>query len=331
MSDPLEAALADYVRSSGLSEDRPEAIEEIAAGWESTIHRFGIRLDGELTYVVLRRYSGPHASAKAARESAGMRLLRAVGYPVPEVLAAVTENVPLGQPFMVMRWVPGDPLWGQIFSIPVRFDLLDEFARLEARLHRIDWRPFAARFAVGDSSTPGLIRKELDRWRAVYEARRLHGFEDCFAWLDQHTSDVTRAEPAVVHWDFHPENVLYAPGQPHVVDWTQIDVSDPRFDVAWTLMLVGASEGAGWREAILERYEHHAGARIESLEFFDVAVSVKRLYSVAVSLEVGPEALGMRAEAEASMLAQLDPLRSIYELLQRRTGLRIAEVEALLS
>ncbi len=48
-----------------------------------------------------------------------------------------------------------------------------------------------------------------------------------------------------VHWDYHPGNVLLRDDSSAVViDWTQIDVSDPRFDLAWTLLLVSSYEGA---------------------------------------------------------------------------------------
>jgi aminoglycoside phosphotransferase (APT) family kinase protein len=72
-----------------------------------------------------------------------------------------------------------------------------------------------------------------------------------------------------------------------VIDWTGLQLSDPRFDLAWTLMLISAYQGSQWRQSFLEAYERHAGELLENLEFFDVAACTRRLYSIAVrSLQV---------------------------------------------
>lgn len=67
-----------------------------------------------------------------------------------------------------------------------------------------------------------------------------------------------------------------------------------RFDLAWTLMLISAYEGDQWRQAFLEAYEGYTGAAVENLEYFDVTVCIRRLYSLAVSISAGAEALGCR-------------------------------------
>jgi aminoglycoside phosphotransferase (APT) family kinase protein len=115
-----------------------------------------------------------------------------------------------------------------------------------------------------------------------------------------------------------------------VIDWTQIQVSDSRFDLAWTLMLVGAAEGWHWRDRMLAEYERLAGAPVQELEWFEVAACSKRLFSVFVSFAAGPETLGMRREAVDLMRRQFPALRSVYELLVARTGLRLANIEEML-
>ena len=46
------------------------------------------------------------------------------------------------------------------------------------------------------------------------------------------------ADPVVCHGDFHPLNVLTAPGGSalHVIDWTNAGVGDRHGDIAWTLL-----------------------------------------------------------------------------------------------
>jgi aminoglycoside phosphotransferase (APT) family kinase protein len=134
-----------------------------------------------------------------------------------------------------------------------------------------------------------------------------------------------------VHWDLHPANVLLTPEDRMVViDWTQVDVTDTRFDLAWTLLLVGTQEDERWRKVILEDYERQLGEKVEQIEVFDAAACVKRLASVALSMVAGPEVMGMREGAQASMLGMLPALRRVYALLREITGLRISEVERML-
>jgi hypothetical protein len=116
-----------------------------------------------------------------------------------------------------------------------------------------------------------------------------------------------------------------------VVDWTQVDVSDSRFDLAWTLLLVSTHENAVWHKRILHEYERLAGTEVEQLAFFEVFACLKRLYSVAVSLAHGPESLGMRPDAGIMMVQQMGAIARVYDLLLQRTGIGVPEVEELLA
>jgi len=150
-------------------------------------------------------------------------------------------------------------------------------------------------------------------------------------WLEARRGDVPCLRPSVVHLDFHPANILLRDdGSAVVLDWTQVGVSDARFDLAWTLLLVGAYEGTAWRERVLREYERLVGNLTKQLGYFDVAACFKRLLSVVVSLSDGAEELGMRPGAEAVMKAQIGALHGVYDLLLERTDIRVAEVERLL-
>jgi hypothetical protein len=107
-------------------------------------------------------------------------------------------------------------------------------------------------------------------------------------------------------------------------------VSDPRFDLAWTLVLVSTYEGAGWHDRILREYERIAGAKVEGLAFFEVVACVKRLYSVAAALTFGPQTVGMRPGTEAIMRRQMGASGRVYDLLVARSGTEVPEMEKLL-
>ena len=137
---------------------------------------------------------------------------------------------------------------------------------------------------------------------------------------------------SVLHWDFHPFNILLRTDDtPAVIDWGNIQVSDSRFDLAWSLLLTSTYGDPSARDRLLTGYERAAGEKIEQIEFFDAAASIRRLGSILLSLSEGSEKMGMRSGAEEMMLARPEHIRSVYALLVGRTGIRIPEAERLLA
>jgi len=328
---------------AGALPDRPNStaheLASISVGWESDVYAFDLESGPpdacQREALVLRVYPGADAYAKSGREFRGMQQLFAAGYPVPRVLALERDASPFGKPFVIMERVEGKTMWEPLFrsSEPQQSERLALFCDLLVRLHRLDWRPFVDDPAAVEQAGPYAF---VDGWLA--EARSILGQFDVpdagalLEWLEARRDRVPCARPAPVHLDFHPANILLrADGTATVIDWTQIQVSDPRFDLAWTLMLVGAAEGWQWRDRILTEYQRLAGAPIQEIEWFEVAACGKRLFSVVVSLAAGPEALGMRPEAVELMRQQFGALRNVYQLFMVRTGLRLREVEQLLA
>ena len=150
--------------------------------------------------------------------------------------------------------------------------------------------------------------------------------------LQAHAPGIRSVRAAVTHLDFHPWNILVRPGgAAFVIDWTQAGVTDYRLDLAWTLLLTGASLGPEARDLVLGEYERIAGAPLEDLAFFEAAAAAKRVLSIWISLRLGPERLGMRGGAEDLMRRDWHHLRCAYALLRERTGLSLPSVEALIS
>lgn len=156
----------------------------------------------------------------------------------------------------------------------------------------------------------------------------LDGVAEGMAWLMARQDAVAPVALGLIHWDFHPANVLFAPPDRYtVIDWTQAQISDPRFDLAWTLVVVGSQ--ASWDVAarIQAEYAAQGGITGADLDFFVAAACLKRLFSVLVSLAHGAEELGMRPSAEAIMTRHLDRIAQVYVRWLEITGLRIAEAD----
>lgn len=278
--------------------------------------------------LVLRMYTGAGGSDKAATEGGGIPKLSASGYPVPEVFHTETSPDPLGLPFIVMERAPGIELWRHLASGTEQAtrSLEIEFIDLLVELHRV---PTTA-FTSGDRPTDPhhYVRRTFALWRKVAAAAGSPDIGDTFGWFDGEVAGIEPLPPRVTHNDFHPGNILRdTTGKMTVIDWTGLAVSDPRFDLAWTLLLRETYGDAGASDR--ERTRYASQLPIPDLEFFEAAARLRRLFSLIVSLTAGPEALGMRPGAEDQMRKEFEQSAPSYERFREITGLRLSGYEQL--
>jgi aminoglycoside phosphotransferase (APT) family kinase protein len=284
-------------------------------------------------------YHGEGAREKAGREFEAIARLGRAGYPVPRVLRLEREHSSFGQPFLLMERIQGKPLWEDLFQAPAAEQdvLLAHFFAVYVHLHRLDWRLFVGVEGGRAESDPAPEQPSgLDGWLSLARST-LQRFgwpldSHFLGWLEQHRSSVTRPWPAATHGDFHPNNVLLRPdGSMIVIDWTNFSVTDARFDLAWTLVLINSYMGMSWRERFLREYEIQAGEAVEQIEYFEVCACARRLFDLSISLSAGAEKMGMRAEAIQNMQSQAIPARRVYQMLQDHTGVRVEEFEGMLA
>src|SRR4051794_38216811 len=155
-------------------------------------------------------------------------------------------------------------------------------------------------------------------------------------WLHKASDSVTAQPLGLVHWDFHHENVLVdAQNRPWVIDWTQFQATDIRFDLAWTLILLASERDAATSEAVRNEYFRQRGwLEIEvagDLQFFEAGACTKRLLSVLISLGSGAGAIGMRPGAEAIMSSRLSRFAIVYRRWLALTATPLPEIEELLA
>jgi aminoglycoside phosphotransferase (APT) family kinase protein len=314
-----------------------EDLIDLGAGWESELYAFivehgpvGNRLREAL---VLRVYPGDEGGAKAVHEFRSMSRLHKAGYPVPKVLLLEREDSPFAMPFVIMERIKGQVMASLLFGPPgaQQQELLTLFCELFVCLHRLDWQPFVDNVTDDEVINPYFF---VDRWlsRARDGLARFHQVEllPIIEWLEERREVLPCRRPSPVHQDFHPENILLQDdGSAVVIDWTSFDVSDPRIDLAWTLVLAHSYVGPEWRNGILHEYERVSGAKVEQIELFEVFACGRRLFDISVSLVEGAAKLGMRPGAAAMMRQQMGAAQRVYELLAERTGIRIVELEQL--
>jgi aminoglycoside phosphotransferase (APT) family kinase protein len=235
----------------------------------------------------------------------------------------------LGKPFIVMEKLEGRVLWPVLDEISPSqaIDLVEEFGRLLAQLHRLDWRPFTEQAALYEANPAAILDELLASLRQLYTEFDVGGFLAVVDWLESHKAMI-EVQPAVVHLDFHANNVfLCGDGRLAVIDWTQIGVFDYRTDLCWTLMIMGEFGRPQWAEQILQAYQEAASHPVTNLDYFNVLTYIKLLASTVISLKESPEKLGLRAETAESIAPQLPVLRKLYGRVQGITGLTIPEIE----
>jgi aminoglycoside phosphotransferase (APT) family kinase protein len=339
----IQQQLQDYYQRTFPKHQHAQivAISDLTDGWESIMYAFKMVADPQAgsqpQSLVLRIYPGTDAYHKSQREFDGMQILYQLGYPVPQVYHLEREQSPFEKPFVLMEFVEGDLMWPAISQgTPTRRrELISQFSELQTALHNLDWQPFVSRDERSIIEQDAYIF--VDRWLAEIRAAMnrfpaLAAFAPVVEWLEARRKTVPCERPAPIHWDFHPNNLILQPdGGAVVIDWTQIQVSDPRFDLGWTLLLTGIYEGDEFRNLILQAYENLQGSKVAQLGFFDVAAGLKRLGSVFLSLSAGADQMGMRPEAVERMRRDFPALQRVYDLLVDRTHIRIPEVETLLS
>ncbi len=329
----LAGALSRYLSARHGTKMTVGSLEHLSLGWESDVYSFGVDEWDNGAPRVLRLYFGNGAARAALREFQALRLLADAGYPVPAVDLVEPTPGPLGRTFLVMEQVAGGPLWASLPQLPLpeQIAALTALGALLAQLHQIDLAGLPSTWPVRVVGGG----EQIDYMAAMAASCPVRDTDLAFGWL--HARPAIQAPPqlGLVHWDYHPNNVLQdADGKRWVIDWTQFQATDVRFDLAWTLLLVGGHGGQQGADALLAGYTAAwptPPTWLAEMDAFVAAACAKRVLSVVISLLVGPDRVGMRPGAEAAMRQLLPDIAGMYRRWLTLTGVALPESERLLA
>jgi Ser/Thr protein kinase RdoA (MazF antagonist) len=194
----------------------------------------------------------------------------------------------------------------------------------------LDWRVFRDHPDEYTENPRRLLDETISDYRSLYTKYNLEGFLQILDWLDAQKGEIS-VRPAVVHQDFHANNVFLCADHRYVViDWTQFAVSDFRIDLCWSLLIMGDFGNPDWGKQILQAYLSDFNSPIEHLDYFQVIVAMKLLASTVISIAFGPQELGLRPDAAALTKEQASVYRQLSERIQKITGRLVPELEDLL-
>ena len=329
-------SLADHL-SRYIASRYPDAVVSdfkfLASGFESEIYTFHLqRSHSSQKNYILRLFTGEGATEKLIREARGLSLLQKAGYPVPALLLQETEPGILGKPFEIIDKLEGQALWPVLATAESHQErqLLSRFGYLLAQLHKLDWRLFTGNPDVYEKHPMLLLDEILSQYYSLYTKYNIKGFIQIIDWLDTHKYEIS-VRPAVVHQDFHANNVfLCSDDQLFVIDWTQFAVSDYRIDLGWTLLIMGDLGNLDWGKQIFNAYASDSNGPIEHLDYFNVIVYMKLLASTVISFTFGPKELGLRPEVLELTKEQLSIYKQLSQRIRNITSITVPELEDIL-
>ena len=326
-----------YHEKSGLQDPVITLEKVIDTGWESEIFvytlTYGTKSDRITVKRVLRLLTG--AGFEGAKgEYRTLSLLRKAGYPVPQVYELGKPGQTFGQPFIIMQYIqPGEHAYRLPQTPQDDQGSLKAFIALFRQLHSLDWRSYVEN--PDELDPPDQPFYQFDRQLRIFSnyfsRASFNALDSALVWLSEQREKTTCERASIVHYDFHPDNILEdKDGKLYVIDWTSAEISDYRFDLAWTLTLALAYKDDVVRTMILKEYERQLGKSVPELEVFEAAAIIRRIGIVMLSLGNGADQIGMRPEAADAMRRDKIPLTRLYDRLKEITGLSLPEVEAFL-
>ena len=267
-------------------------LERLAGGASHEAWALDVRLEGEAgaLQLVMRRSMGGALTTLALDRQQEFEVLRAAhasGVPVPKpywLASAIDER-----PAFFMERVEGETVGRKLVAdpayAPLHGKLTEDFARILARIHAVDFRRYqldAFLQQPPEGKTPA--QTEITRlYRELDDLDEPHpAIELGLRWLVQR-------EPAprvttFVHGDYRMGNVVVGPqGIRSVLDWEFAHIGDPVEDVGWLCVRAwrfgGASRlaGVGDIAAFLRAYREAGGAQIDerAVFFWEVMGNVK--------------------------------------------------------
>lgn len=174
------------------------------------------RVIAESRQLALRVFNPADAVVRDWERSA-MQLAGGAGIPVPAIHhSGIFESIP----YLVSDWLPGSRMADALRSqLHCSRDLGRVFGRMQANLHAIH--------------AGGALRRAWIDWQAPAPAR-----------VRDRLMELNLRDGALLHLDYHPENVLTDGRRiTAVLDWTNVHSGDPRADLARTFVIMEVLPG----------------------------------------------------------------------------------------
>ncbi len=321
LTQSLEAYLENETGVKHLVLD----LEEVNLGWETELFTFRSNGRGEHRNLVLRIFSGDRADEKAVKEYNLMRKLSDVGYPVPSVYHIDASSEIIGKPFIIMERVMGQTLEAS-YPKESKKEMEKEIRRLIrllVDLHKLNISRF--------NNIPNLSIIPIENLIGTFDViskANAPWLSPVIDWLRKN-KPIDSDNYALCHNDYHGMNVILdKDDNPYVIDWGAAGICDPRFDLAWTILLYTTFSDPLFRAPIINTYNQLDG-KTDYIEYFEVLAATRRITDL-VSVISGGSEHGLKTEALEMMRNSRTHYIKVHDFLTERTGYRLKDFDELL-
>lgn len=327
-----EYYLHSYPERKNLKISDPK---EITAGWETKLYKYTVDYflgDKSVSEQHVIRVFSDYATSKSVKEFQVMMKLRDQGYPVPAVFHNELGGDVLGKPFIIMEYLPGNTMDHRfhVVSDSEREELYKQMVELFVDLHKVNVSQVFPDNKLSD--TEEYISSFLNAIDERVAQIQFFWVNPVAEWLKERRNDLETEELCVIHGDFHGRNIMYREdGTPVVIDWSGAHAGDYRFDLAWTLILFSTFGGSFFRDLLLNLYSDVSGKVIHDVEYFEVLGCLFRIIHVFSAFLNIDDETGVVSKSEAMTPDISDHFHKVYDLLVRRTGIRLPEFEKIMS
>ena len=261
--------------------------------------------------LVLRLYDGNIAIENAEYEYRIMEKLRTSVVPVPRVFILEKDKNYIGSPFIVMGKIIGEDLYAymnrrfassiSLFEAKELETWITKMASLLASVHQLDWHALGLDFLRSGSWSANYIAKGLDSPEVVYMAASNKGVKSLIDWFRERIDEVETTENVVLHFDFHPQNVMVNGDRiVALIDWAEACLGDATFDVAWSNMLFYNGGAGDIIDLFVREYKRFSGRVLKNLAFFEVSAACRQLFDL-IAIKEG-RALDLNKPIEVAAL-----------------------------
>lgn len=234
------SAVSEWIGELGIGAVSPLAFDRVGNGQSNLT--FSVSDAGGSRWV-LRRPPLGHLLASAhdvVREYRILSALQNTGVPVPKTIALCTDEKVSDVPLVLMSYVDGVVIdsvgTAEQMTEQLRSSVGQSMAGALADIHRVDLESVGL---LDLASHKPYAQRQLKRWTTQWQQSKSREVPEIDALAERLASNIPeQRELALVHGDFHLNNVITSPADGSivaVVDWELCTLGDPLADLGGLL------------------------------------------------------------------------------------------------
>jgi len=240
---------------------------------------------------ILRIYREENGE-KARKEFLTLKYLREQNMPVPFVYYFEEKNNIFQKPFLIMEKINGINASCFLNNEENALFIVEEMAKCLANIHKIDYKHienfrnmqqqyelkqkelFEIQFFINKGCIPFLGFSPINKRKFIKAVKKL----GC--------AEPKKVSLSLIHLDYEPNHIIVSDGSLIVLDWGEVSIGDPSYDVAWTyhkLRLGQEKRKVDLGEHFVNCYEKYSDQFLVNLQFFKDMVAIEMAKWCALS------------------------------------------------